>query len=196
MNITLEKPIETNNLLLISDVTWTQLEAIEASFQDISGVRFTYLDGMLEIMNLSLQHEEAKFTISALIEAYMRAKGIRFYGKGSATLGSKNIGGKKEPDESYNIHSKKDIPDLVIEIIVTSGGIDTLDLYQRIGIPEVWFWQDGVLKIYVLQDNYQLVEQSKLLPNLELKILTKYINYYDQYDAVTDFLKELNLNPM
>ena len=193
MITTLNKPTKSNNLLLIFDVTWAQLEMIEASFQDIGGVRFTYLDGVLEIMNLSLEHEEAKFIISALLEAYMRAKGIRFYGKGCATLGTKKIGGKKEPDESYNIGNKKDLPDLVIEVIVTSGGVEILEIYKRVGIPEVWLWQDGLLKIYHLQENYQKVEKSLLLPDLNLKLLTKYITYYDQYDAVTEFLKELSI---
>ncbi len=191
MTTTLKKPIADHNLLLISDVTWLQLETIETSFKDVGGVRFTYLDGVLEIMNLSLEHEETKFIISALLQAYMRVKGIRFYGKGSATLGSKNIGGKKEPDESYNIHSKKAIPDLIIEVIVTSGGVDVLEIYKRIGIPEVWFWSDGVLKIYHLEGNYQRAKKSSLFPDLDFKILAKYINYYDQYDAVTEFLKEI-----
>jgi Uma2 family endonuclease len=193
MTITLNKSITSNNLLIISDLTWTQLETIEASFQDIGGVRFTYLDGVVEIMNLSLEHEESKAIIRALLEAYMRAKGIRFYMRGSATLGSKEIGGKREPDESYNINSKKAIPDLVIEVTVSSGGLDKLELYQRIGIPEVWFWEDGVLKIYHLQENYQLVEKSSLLSDLDLKIFTKYISYHDQYDAVTEFLKDLSI---
>jgi Uma2 family endonuclease len=144
-------------------------------------------------MNLSLEHEESKAIIRALLEAYMRAKGIRFYMRGSATLGSKEIGGKREPDESYNINSKKAIPDLVIEVTVSSGGLDKLELYQRIGIPEVWFWEDGVLKIYHLQENYQLVEKSSLLSDLDLKIFTKYISYHDQYDAVTEFLKDLSI---
>lgn len=191
MSITLNKPVESNNLLLIPEITWTQLETIEASFQDLGGVRFTYLDGFLQIMNLSLQHEEAKFIISALLEAYMREKGIRFYGKGSATLGDKNIGGRKEPDESYNIDTKKDIPDLVIEIIVTSGGINTLELYRRIGVSEVWFWEDGLLKIYTLKETYLLSEKSLLLPDLDINIFTNYITYYDQYDAVINFLKAI-----
>lgn len=191
MSITLNKPIELNNLLLIPEITWTQLETLEASFQDLKGVRFSYLDGYLQIMNLSLEHEEAKFIISALLEAYMREKGIRFYGKGSATIGTKNIGGKKEPDESYNLYSKKDIPDLVIEIVVSSGGINTLELYRRIGVSEVWFWEDGLLKIYTLQENYVLSEKSLLLPDLDINILTKYITYYDQYDAVINFLEAI-----
>lgn len=194
MTTALKKTITSNNLLIISDITWIQLETIEASFQEIGGVRFSYLDGVLEIMNLSLEHEESKGIIRALLEAYMRFKNIRFYIKGSATLGSKEIGGKKEPDKSYNINTKKPIPDLLIEVIISSGGIDKLKLYQRLGIPEFWFWEDGVLKIYHLQENYQLVEKSSLFPDLDLKILTKYITYYDQYDAVTEFLKDLSIS--
>lgn len=192
MTTTLDESITCQNLLLILYVTWNQLETIESSFQEIGGIRFTYLDGVLQIMNLSLEHEEAKFIIDALLTAYMRVKGIRFYGRGSATIGNKAIGGKKEPDQSYNIHCKKAIPDLVIEVVVSSGGINTLNLYQRIGIPEVWFWEDGVLSVYHLQDNYSQVEKSVLLPDLDLKILTQYITYHDQYDAVTEFLKIIN----
>ncbi len=148
MTTTLDESITCKNLLLIYDVTWNQLETIETSFQEIGCIRFTYLDGVLQIMNLSLEHEETKFIIDALLTAYMRVKGIRFYGRGSTTIGNKTMGGKKEPDQSYNIHYKKAIPDLVIEVVVSSGGINTLDLYQRIGIPEVWFWEDGVLSVY------------------------------------------------
>ncbi len=142
-------------------------------------------------MILSSEHEYYKRTISLLLEAYLRQKNIRFYSGGSATLGNKQITGQKEPDESYNLYEKKVIPDLLIEVIVTSGNINILEIYKRIGIPEVWFWQDGLLKIYHLQEIYQQVENSILLPDLDIKLLIKYIDYYDQYDAVNDFLKEL-----
>jgi Uma2 family endonuclease len=182
-----------NNNLLLYGVNWEQFKALEKIFDSIAGVRLIYLDGILKIMTLSPEHEYYKRILGSLLETYLRIKGIRFYMRGSATLGNKEITGQKEPDESYNIYTKKTIPDLVIEIVVSSGGINTLELYQRIGIPEVWFWEDGVLKIYSLQNNYQQVEKSQLLPDLDLKILTKYVIYHDQYDAVTEFVKELSI---
>ncbi len=33
----------------------------------------------------------------------MRANGIRFYGKGGPTLGDREIGGRKEPDDSCQL---------------------------------------------------------------------------------------------
>ncbi len=193
MTTLLENRQTEANKLVLDKISWEKFEQIETIFQDIEGVRFTYLDGELAIiMSPSQAHEEAKSTIGLLLEAYMRAKKIRFYTKGSATLGNKEITGRKEPDESYNIHSKKDIPDLIIEVIVTSGDINILEIYRRIGIAEVWFYEDGLLTVYSLKNSqYIKVNQSQLLPQLNLENLTKYINYHDQYDAVTEFISEL-----
>lgn len=186
-----KKQSNVNNNLFLYGLTWKQFKSLENAFNSISGIRLIYLDGILNIMILSSEHEYYKRTISLLLEAYLRQKNIRFYSGGSATLGNKQITGQKEPDESYNLYEKKVIPDLLIEVIVTSGNINILEIYKRIGIPEVWFWQDGLLKIYHLQEIYQQVENSILLPDLDIKLLIKYIDYYDQYDAVNDFLKEL-----
>ncbi|MFP4133947.1 MAG: Uma2 family endonuclease [Halothece sp.] len=182
-----------NHSLQLSGINWQQFKSIETSFDSISGVRLIYLDGALEIVILGKEHEYYKSTISLLLEAYLRAKKIRFYRQGSATLGDQEITGQKEPDESYSIGSQKERLDLVIEVVVSSGGINTLEIYKRIGIQEVWFWEDSVLKIYSLQETYQLLEKSSLFPDLNVEVLTKYITYYDQYDAVTEFLKELSL---
>jgi Uma2 family endonuclease len=189
--LTREKKITQEDLLALSGISWSKFEEIEAAFSDIAGVRFIYLDGVLEIMTLSPEHEDTKSTIGLLLEAYMREQEIRFYTRGSATLGSQEIGGRKEPDESYNLETKKAIPDLVIEVILTSGAIDKLELYKRIGIPEVWFWEDGVLQVHHLQEEYNQLEYSQLLPDLDLNLLAKYITYHDQYDAATEFLREL-----
>lgn len=185
--------ISTANKLVLNSISWEKFKQIETIFQDINEVRFIYLDGDLEIMILGKEHEYYKRTITLLLDAYLRYKNIRFYSGGSATLGNKEITGRKEPDESYNIYSKKDIPDLVIEVIISSGDISILEIYRRIGIPEVWFYQNSLLTFYTLKNNqYIQVNKSQLLPELDLENFTKYINYLDQYDAVTDFLNSLS----
>jgi Uma2 family endonuclease len=193
MTMLLEKPQTQANKLVLYGISWEKFEQIESTFQDIEGVRFIYLDGDLEIvMSPSQAHEETKSLIGNLLETYMRQKEIRFYMWGSTTLGNKEITGRKEPDESYNIETKKNIPDLVIEVIITSGDVNILEIYRRLGIPEVWFWEDGILTIYTLKDNqYTKVNQSQLLPQLNLELFKKYILYPDQYDAVTEFINAL-----
>jgi Uma2 family endonuclease len=186
--------IGQNSQLSLPAVTWEQFELLEVAFAGIGGVRFIYLDGVLEIITPSADREDYKSTIGLLLETYMRKTGLRFYARGSATLGNKSLGGQKEPDESYNFEVKKPIPDLVVEVIITSGSISLLQLYQRLGVPEVWLWQDGVLDIYYLEvTGYRLIDRSRFLPELDLGILSKYINYHDQYDAVTEFINELKI---
>ncbi|AFY75117.1 hypothetical protein Syn7502_03245 [Synechococcus sp. PCC 7502] len=185
-------PIMQDAQISLPCVSWDQFELVESSFSGIAGVKFIYFDGVLEIMSPSSDHEDYKSTIGLLLEAYMQNVGIRFYKRGSATLGNKAIGGRKEPDESYNFGIKKIIPDLVIELIITSGSIDLLQLYQRMAVPEVWLWQNQILRVYHLKQNkYIEITRSNFLPDLDLDVLTKYINYHDQYDAVKEFVNEL-----
>lgn len=170
-------------------ISWEQFEAITLAFQDIPGVKLSYLDGWVEIMTTGDEHEDLKKTIAILLETYMRAKGIRFYGRGASTLGSRQQGVQREPDESYNIDTKKEVPDFLIEVVITSEGLDKLECYKRIGVSEVWFWSNQTLRVYQLQDGqYQPVTRSQFLTALDLELLAQYIRSEDQYDAVTGFL--------
>lgn len=177
---------------VLHNVTWAQLEKLDADL-DGTGARLTYLDGTLEIMApLSDEHEEPCNTLGQILEAYMRRKQIRFYGKGSTTIGVKELGARKEPDESYCLGQRKSIPDLAIEVTVSSGGIEVLEIYRRIGVQEVWFWEDGVIEVHALRSTgYELISQSKLLPDLDIRSLEFHSRMADQYDAVNAFLASL-----
>jgi Uma2 family endonuclease len=192
MVVSASKTILRSNSALLSAVTWETLEKLDEDMAE-TGARLTYLDGLLEIMApLSDDHETPKKTCAQLIEAYLRVNRIRFYASGSATLGMKAIGARKEPDESYCLGERKSIPDLAIEITVSSGGIDVLEIYRRIGVREVWFWEDGTIAVYVLRSTgYELVRQSELLADLDLRSLEFHSRMADQYDAVDGFIKTL-----
>lgn len=178
---------------LIEGVSWESFEAIEAAFSEVAGVRLAYLDGVVEIMPISNEHEELKSTIGRLLEVYLRAKGIRYYVRGGPSLGTKEDSARRQPDESYNIGTKKDRADIAIEVVLSSGGVDKLASYKRFGIPEVWFWQDGSLRLYALRDgNYQQIFVSQFLPELDLGQLVAAANLPDQYDAVTEYMNCLS----
>ena len=68
-------------------------------------------------------------------------------------------------------------PDLVIEVVVSSGGIDKLVAYKRVQIPEVWIWMNDELLFYSLgNDGYEAVSKSPLLPSLDVGLLMRCIN--------------------
>ncbi|MGL6344836.1 MAG: Uma2 family endonuclease [Waterburya sp.] len=178
---------------LTSDVTWQAYESLLTSLGDRSSYRVAYLLGTLEIMSPSRSHE--KENIGRLLEAYLEENRIRFWGLGSTTFRQKDQQAGKEPDKSYCLGTEKDIPDLAIEVIYTSGGVDTLEIYQRLGVGEVWFWQDRQLKIYCLQDNnYQQTIQSELLPDLDLALLAQYVFISDPLEAVVEWRKQVRVN--
>jgi Uma2 family endonuclease len=170
---------------LTSGVTWQDYELLLESLGNSSSYRIAYLSKTLEIISPSRSHELDKENIGRLLEAYLEEKRIRFWGLGSTTLRSPDKQAGKEPDKCYCIDTDKDIPDLAIEVIYTSGGVDILEIYRRLGVREVWFWQNNQFKIYCLQDNnYRLATQSQLLPNLNLALLAGYVTIKDPLDAV------------
>jgi Uma2 family endonuclease len=63
----------------------------------------------------------------------------------------------------------------LIEVVITSSGVDKLEGYRRMGVTEVWFWEDGVLEINRLQENgYETLGSSELLPALPLDLFCRY----------------------
>ncbi len=177
---------------LIHNLTWEQLEELDRSLEDFPGVKLVYLDGIAEIMPIGRDHEDFKSTIVRLIEAYLDEKNIRFYKRGGPSLGEKELGARNEPDESYNLDAPKPYPDLVIEVVVTSGGIDKLEGYRRMGVQEIWRWEDGVLDIYQRRDSaYEKAQFSQLLTGFPTDLFCRYVVYYDQYDAVREFRQAL-----
>ncbi len=171
-------------------VTWEQYEAMVTAVGSRPRLRMTYLEGLLEIMTISAEHEMLKKMIARLIEIYALEKDIDLFSCSSATYRSAAAARGLEPDESYCVGTRKELPDFAIEVVLTSGGLDKLKVYQGLGIPEVWFWQDGKLIVQRLQadgDAYAPVSRSVLLPDLDLDLLATYIRPEAEPQAVKAF---------
>ena len=84
----------------------------------------------------------------------------------------------REPDLAYAFNSDKDLPDLVVEVIFSSGEVETLkSSYINIGIGELWIWKENEITFYSLdRDSYTVVQASKLLTAIESELLVKYVN--------------------
>lgn len=192
MTTQLVQPPKPRQARVVHNLTWEQLEEIDRSLEDFPGVRLAYLDGTLEIMPISPEHEDFKSTIARLLETYLDEADIRFYRRGGPSYGNQELGARNEPDESYNLDSRKPFPDLVIEVVISSGGVNKLEGYRRMGVNEVWFWEDGILQINHLREaGYEQTDRSELLPGLPLDLFRRYITYHDQYDAVREFRQTL-----
>jgi Uma2 family endonuclease len=96
----------------------------------------------LEIVAPSLRHEDVKSRLGDLLLIYFLETDTEYYPKGSTTFRQQERRGGTEADESYCIGTDKAIPDLAIEVVITSGGLNRLEVYHRLGIPEVYLLID------------------------------------------------------
>jgi Uma2 family endonuclease len=171
---------------IIANVTWAQYEALLAELGDSLVYRVNYLDGVLEIVAPSRRHETGKSRIGPLLEMYFLETDTEYFPTGSTTFRSAEQQVGAEPDESYCIGTDKDIPDLVIEVVVTSGGINRLERFRRLGVREVWFWQNNQFCIYHWREDaaeytdkfkdsfdYEAIAHSELLPDLDMNLLSQ-----------------------
>ena len=187
------QPTEEQRIILY-DVTWEEYEKLSDSFID-SLPRMTYVEGTLEIvMSNSPEHERLKKIIARLLEAYAEEKDINLNGYGSTTFRKQAVKRGAEPDECYCIGELNEIPDIAIEIVITSGGIDKLDVYKGLGVKEVWFWENKTFSFYYLQQassDYIKSSRSILLPDLDPILLSSFIAQTNQTQAVKNYRQAL-----
>ncbi len=90
-----------------------------------------------------------------------------------------------QADLSYNFDREKEISDLCIEVVVTSGNVAKLRKYQLLAVPEVWFWEDEKISIYCLQNgDYVQMQGSLCLPDLDIDHLEQCLLMDSQLDAM------------
>lgn len=162
--------------IILHNVPWSHYEILLAIRGDDPAPRMAYLEGALELMSPSRDHELIKSMIGRLLETYADEVGVDLWPIGSWTLRRAPRERGLEPDECYTIGDPrlKERPDLAIEVIWTSGGIDKLEIYRGLEIGEVWQWQDGVIRIHLLDgDGYREADRSALLPELDVQLLAR-----------------------
>lgn len=183
---------DADQRVFLHGVSWQRFLDVLAARGDSSAVRVTYLAGELELMSPSFSHEGIKTTIARLVEAYADELGLDLYGIGSWTLKTKLKKLGIEPDECYSIGKPSRVPELAIEVIWTSGGLDKLEVYRGLGVREVWVWKKEKLAVHVLRaDRYVRAARSRLLPGIDLARVAKLASRPDQPVAVREFRADL-----
>lgn len=176
--------------LLLHDVTWEEFETILEELGESRSARIAYDKGILEIMTPLPEHEVGKLFITNFIEILLEELDIEFYPLGSTTFKSELLQQGIEPDNCFYIENEAKIrgkdrldltidppPDLVLEIEVTSRTHP--NIYQALGVPELWRFEKGKLQINILQNGqYIEVETSPNFPDFSLQ------------EIIPDYLKQ------
>jgi len=180
--------VETADQRIVTHgVPWSHFETQLALRGDSPVPRIAYLDGVLELMSPSKDHERIKSYLGRLLEAYALETGTDLSPYGSWTLKHAPAAAGLEPDECYLVgpDQARQVPDLAIEVVWTSGGIEKLEIYRRLGVEEVWTWKGGRIEVHVLDgDHYESVSRSRLFPDLDLDLLVSLLDQPTATQAV------------
>ncbi|GBE92677.1 Uma2 family endonuclease [Nostoc cycadae] len=182
--IPVAKPVSQMQLapgsaVTIPDVSWSEFEAILEELGHKRRARVAYSQGTLEIMVPLPEHEIPRDMLSDIVKILLKLKGLRYQPFGSTTFKREGIAGV-EPDACFYIQNYQRMigrrrlepddppPDLAIQSDVTSK--TKLDAYAAIGVPELWVYDSGTLKIYVLRDGIYLVsDDSPVFEDIPIK---------------------------
>jgi len=180
--------------VVMHGVPWSHYEALLALRGEAPGPRIAFLEGALELMTPSKDHERTKSFLGCLLEAYALERGVDLSPYGSWTVKSAPRQSGAEPDECYIVGAdqSRDRPDLAIEVVWTSGGIDKLEVYARLGVGEVWLWKAGRIGVHVLRGGqYESAPRSALFPDLDLDLLCSFLDRPTALQAVRAFREAL-----
>jgi Uma2 family endonuclease len=145
-----------------------------------AGVKMTYLEGTLELMSPSMLHEDAKKIIARLIEVWAMEHDVDLRGFGGTTFRREAKERGLEPDECYKLGKLEEdgVPDIAVEVIVSTALVDKMAVYAGLGVPEVWEWRpgSGTIAVHRLVDgHYERRERSEALPDLDLGLLARFV---------------------
>jgi Uma2 family endonuclease len=183
MSITLQLQqldIPPGQRLLIHDVDWSEFEQILNELGDCRATRIAYSEKILEIRMPTPEYEVDKEIFSDIVKILLEELEIDCEFFGSTTFKQQSMASGIEPDQCFYIKNHAQMrgkrrvnlsvdppPDLAIEVDITSK--TQIEAYISLGVPELWVYDRGELKIYTLQSGqYQPVSTSLTFSTLPI----------------------------
>lgn len=177
--------------VLLNGISWEKFEILLKTIEGDNGARLAYDNGQLEIMNPSPEHEHYKEVIGDAVKDIADELAIDYESYGSTTWRKQAVMAGVEPDNCFYFQNEKVVrgrtdidiaggdppPDLALEIDLTSKSLNRFPIYARLGVPEIWCYDNGALRIYHLKDgSYTESATSLALPNLPIQAIPQLID--------------------
>ena len=160
--------------------------------QRVNGRRafVTYYKGRLEVVTISFLHEWVTGILATLVREMAVATGQPLCGAGSTTLDRQDLDDGTQADASfYTVHAAQMIgktqldltvdppPDLAIEVEVTHRLGQRRQIYQDLGVPEVWVWNASGLTFLLRRPDgtYAAADRSPTFPILSAAELHAFV---------------------
>jgi Uma2 family endonuclease len=184
--------------VVLSNVRWETYERLLEDHLDSSSPRFTYDQGVLEIMSPSAEHEWYNQLVSDLVKLLARELRVDILSLGSTTFKLPWERQGFEPDSCFYVTHIREVrgkeridtaadppPDIVVEVVVTHPSVSKFPLCAALGIPEIWTYDGSRLAMYGLRETeYVEVPASRTLRGLNAKQLGEFLELGKTLDSL------------
>lgn len=175
--------------IILRNISWETYQRLLKERGRDTQPRYNYHLGKLEISVTSAERERIKRAIDALVIKLAEEMGIRIEACERVTFQAEDLDSGFEPDSCFYVEnagvirarkrvdlSEDPVPDLAIEIAISSPSLDKLPIFATLGVPEVWRYSADGLTIHKLAgDDYHELPSSEVLPGVERLKLTQLI---------------------
>lgn len=193
MSAVLATPISQIHLLpgsafQIEGVTWESYISLLQQLGDNRATRVAYENGVLEIRMPGPSHEAANRVLATIALILAEEFGFKFNDLGSLTMNRPQLSKGIEPDSCFYIQNAQpgqglsepiatDLPpDLALEVDIANRSDSKLSIYQAMGVPEIWLYQQNKIKIIHLQNGiYQEALSSRAFPLVSTEQLNNWV---------------------
>lgn len=189
--------VPASELIHLSGISWQTYETLLDELTD-RRCRLTFNRGSLEIMAPSPEHELNKKVLGRFLETLAEEFEVDIYPLGSMTLKRPELSGA-EPDECFYfrnidaVRGKKrldlgqdPVPDLILEIDLTSSSVNRLKVYGEMGVAEVWIYNGSSLVIMQLQsESYVTALRSQFFVGVDISEIVVFLRQADSVDYLT-----------
>ena len=168
MPVTLAAPLNQivlapGSAMTVSGLSWQHYQLFLAELGDDRATRLAYSGGSLEIRMPSKLHEIVNRLLSKIIFTLAEELGLEIVDLGSTTWNREDLDKSIELDSCFFIQNaglvqglNPEIPpslgvDLAVEVDIASASDQKLAIYQALGVPELWLYRSGQVKILDLR---------------------------------------------
>lgn len=166
----------TDSRVDLFDVSWAGFKRMLKVRGDRRSPRIWYLDRSLSLVSPSLPHEGFSKRLGAFVMEVAIGLDLPCTPIGATTLVRDDLKVAVEGDENFYLSHADAIldaveldlnncppPDLAIEVVITHGAKKAMEIYRRLGVPEVWVCSRKRLRFFHLSKDGSYVESRTSL---------------------------------
>ncbi len=196
--------LRPNEPALFHGVTWGEYRWLSDRRDEVcSGIRLVYDRGRLELVAPSFFHERVSRRLARCVIGLSAVLKIPVLAGGTTTFSREDLENGLEPDECFYIQHIERVrhladidltvhppPDLAIEVDHTNSTIPKEPICARLGVPELWRFDDSAVTFLIRQPDgrYQPQSNSRAFPAVNSAELSRFVMSHTHLDEAAFLL--------